>query len=136
LGTVDSGSFAALSGMLLYALATLAVSTVVCAGLAKLFARQVSLRRLIVTCFKAFGLILLLGFVVRIAVTLAGMRVPSGLGDLLGIASVCAVGWLITHDLKGQGVAAKFPGVGAKVMTCYLLLSLALVVGVIWAVGA
>jgi len=46
------------------------------------------------------------------------------------------VGWLMTRDLKTQGVSAKFPGVGAKVMTCFAILSLAVVVIVVMALGA
>ena len=137
LGNLGSGSFAAAVGvMFLYFLATLAVSTAVGAMLAKLFARQVPFRRLIITCFKAFALVSLLGLLGRIVITLTGMRVPTGRSAPLAIAGMCAVGWLMTRDLKIQGVPAKFPGLGAKVMTCFAILSLAVVVIVVMALGA
>jgi len=122
--------------MFFYSLATLAVSTAVCATFAKMFAMQVPFRRHIITCFKAFAAVLLLGLVGRIVLTLAGMRVPSALGAPLSIAAMSAVGWLITHDLKAQAVPAKFPGVGAKVITCFVALTTAVVVIVIIALGA
>ena len=132
MGTLGSGGFVASIAMLLNFLAILAVSTAICALFGKLFARQVPFRRLIVTCFKAFLPVLLFGF----ALIVAGLRIPSGLDAPVAVAGDCVVGWLITRDLKGQGVPAKFPGVGAKVITCYQALILAVVVTVIVAVGA
>ena len=138
MGTFGSGGFAAaLPAMFLYFVATLVVSTAICAMLAKLFAMQVPFRRHIMTCFKAFLPVLLLALAGQMVIRLAGLpMIPSGLNVPLAIAGNCAVGWLITRDLKSQGVPAKFPGVGAKVVTCYQVLILAVVVTVIMAVRA
>jgi len=137
MGALGSEGFAAaLATMFFYFLATLVVSSAICALLAKVFAMQVPFRRLIVTCFKAFFPVLLLALAGHIVLTLAGLRIPSGLNAPLALAGDCAVGWLITRDLKAYGVPAKFPGVGAKVMTCYQALILAMVVTVIVALGA
>ena len=52
-------------------------------------------------------------------------KVPSQLSGLFGLACVCAVGWLVSHDLKHQhGVGSgKFPGPGAKVLLSLIALA-------------
>ena len=137
MGNLGPGSIAAtLEAMFLYFLATLVGSTAISAVLAKLFARQVPFLRLVISCFKAFAPVLLLALVIGIAGVLTGMRMSSALTTPLTFAGQCAVGWLITRDLKSQGVPANFPGVGAKVMTCFIVLTLVVVVVVIVALGA
>jgi hypothetical protein len=99
-----------------------AICTLVGAPIMKLTERAIPLWRHALICFWAFARGIALLFVVTdVWATWLRLPYPSWAGSLVGIAMLCAIGWLISADLKKQGVHRRFPGVGARVILALVL---------------
>src|SRR5262245_845125 len=82
----------------------------------KYFVRQLPLLSHAMLFFWAVFRVLLVATALWAIVFFFKIEVPSQLSGLFGLACVCAVGWLLSHDLEHRyGVrSGKFPGPGAK----------------------
>jgi len=82
----------------------------------KYFVRQLPLLSHAMLFFWAVFRVLLAATALWAIVFFFKIEVPSQLSGLFGLACVCAVGWLLSHDLEHRyGVrSGKFPGPGAK----------------------
>lgn len=103
------------------------VSTVLAALILKFFYRNVDFKQLAGLCFWAIFRILIITAILYAAVVIGHIRVPTGVDGLLSLLGVCALGWLITHDMQRYGVPKKFPGPGFKVVIGLVLVSWILV---------
>ena len=82
----------------------------------KVFPRSIPVYRLAIICFLAHFRVLMIVFVLSAIVILGQINVPHGLSGIFALSGMCAIGWLITHDLGRYGISKKFPGIGAKVV--------------------
>lgn len=114
----------ALAQVLLNIVLLTLVLTVFGALALKFFVRNVPLlSHAIIFFWSVFRVLIVVG-ALWLAIILLGVQVPSSLSGLFSLAGMCAVGWLITHDLaKRYGTSIKFPGPGFKVVLTILVLS-------------
>jgi hypothetical protein len=118
----------------LYAVAFLAVWTIVGMLLMKYFVRQVPLLSHAAILFWATLRVQIAVLAIVYLGSIFGLSVKSG---LFGLLAFCAVGWLVTRSLSRKyGVPTKFPAVGAKVVTMMFIISSLIVVAIIVATGA
>ena len=91
----------------------------------KYFIRQLPLLSHATIFFWAVFRVLLAATVLWAVVFFFKIEVPSQLSGPFGVTCVCAVGWLLSHDLEHRyGVrSGKFPGPGAKVILSLTFLS-------------
>ena len=91
----------------------------------KYFIRQLPLLSHALIFFWAVFRVLLAATALWAVVFFLKIKIPSQLSGLFGLACVCAVGWLLSHDLEHRyGVrSGKFPGPGAKVILSLIALT-------------
>jgi hypothetical protein len=91
----------------------------------KYFVRQLPLLSHAMIFFWAVFRVLLTATALWAVVFFLKIKVPSQLSGLFGFACVCAVGWLLSHDLEHRyGVrSSKFPGPGGKVILSLIALT-------------
>ena len=113
------------------ALVGCAICTLVGTPIMKLTERGIPLWRHALICFWAFARVFVVyDLATDVWVKLLRQPVPSWAGSLADIVTLCCIGWLISFDLKKQGVNRRFPGVGARV-----ILGLALGIVVVVVIG-
>jgi hypothetical protein len=100
------------------------VLTIFGALVLKYFVRTVPLLSHAILFFWAVSRVLFVVIAVTFIVVLTRIEIPTAFAGLFSLVCMCAVGWLITHDLaKRHGVPSKFPGPGFKTMLSLLALS-------------
>jgi hypothetical protein len=99
------------------ALVGCAICTLVGAPIMKLTERGIPFWRHALICFWAFVRgVALYDVAIDVWVRLLRQPLPSWADGLALIVTLCGIGWLISADLKKQGVNRRFPGVGARVI--------------------
>jgi len=105
------------------------ICTLVGAPIMKLTERGIPFWRHALICFWAFARgFALYDVATDVWVGLLRQPDPSWADSLADIVMLCGIGWLISADLKKQGVNRRFPGVGARVILGLVLGIVVLVV--------
>jgi|ERR1700733_3169826 len=97
----------------------------------KYFVRQVPILNHAAILFWAALRVQIVALVLILLGRIFGISVVA-LSGLFSVLALCATGWLVTQHLsRSYGVPAKFPAVGAKVMTTMVIITLLIVVAII-----
>ena len=120
----------------LFAIIVFCVWTLIGTLVMKSFVRQVPIRSHAAILFWATLRVQVVVFALILLGGAFGISLRP-LSSLFTVLALCATGWLVTRHLsRNYAVPAKFPGIGAKVMTTMVVMTLLVVIAVVVITGA